>query len=222
MSKWAVAFRINLVWTAAALLLAAAATAAWTNSWTVAPRAPVLPPPSRTVQSGHLAFGPVRPARSLPSTPVLLDSGETRELRSLVAGHWTLVQLIFTGCSTTCPIQGAIFAKTQLDFMAAGLDAQFLSISIDPLGDDANSMTKWLESFGGHPGWRAVVLPFEGLGPLLDVLGGRGKGVDVHDARVYLVDPHGNLRYVTEELPNPLSLLNLVKAAQADSVATTQ
>lgn len=221
MSKWAVGYRINPVQIVAALLLTAA-TAPWTNSWIVTPRSPVLPRPFGTVQSGHLAFGPVRPARSLPSTPVLLNSGETRELGSLVAGRWTLVQLIFTGCSTTCPIQGAIFAKTQADFMAAGLDAQFLSISIDPLGDDANSLTKWLESLGSLPGWRAVVPPLESLGPLLDVLGGRGKGVDVHNARVYLLDPHGNLRYVTEELPSPLSLLNLMRAAQADTVAITQ
>jgi protein SCO1 len=215
MSKWTSGRRIHHVWIAAALL-AAAAAATLSSSWNTGSRSPVLPP-AGTAESGRHSSGAIRPARPLPPTTVLLDSGETGEFKSLLADRWTLAQLIFTGCSTTCPIQGAIFSKAQADLKAASVDAQLLSISIDPLGDDAKSLTKWLDSFGRGPGWRAVVPPLDSLGPLLDVLGGRGKGVDVHDARVYLIDPNGDLRYITEEMPSSLLLVNLVKAAQTKS-----
>jgi protein SCO1 len=203
-----------------ALLLVTAAVV-WTSSWNAVSRLPVLPPAGAVVVSGHRVSGPVLPPRRMPAMTVVLDNGETVELKSLFAGHWTLAQLIFTGCSTTCPIQGAVFSKTQAELKAANVDAQLLSISIDPLGDDAKSLTNWLDSFDRGPGWRAVIPPYDNLGPLLDILGGRGKGIDVHDARAYLVDPKGDLRFITEELPSTQLLVNLVKKAQAATAITT-
>lgn len=220
MSNLLIRHRLHFVWLIP-LLLATVMAVAWNGWWTAVSRLPVLPP-VETVISGHRTSGPVLPPRPLPSMTVRLDNGESNELKSLLAGHWTLVQLMFTGCSTTCPIQGAVFSKVQDELKAANLDAQLLSISIDPLGDDPKALTKWLDSFGHGPSWRAAIPPNEGLGPLLDNLGGRGKGVDIHDARAYLIDPDGNLRFITVELPSSELLVNLVKTAQTKITTTTQ
>jgi protein SCO1/2 len=209
-------YRVRQMLILAVLLLAA--ITAWTGSWNAVSRSPVLPP-AGTVQTGHKSSGAVRPPRPLPPMTVLLNNSETSELKSLLAGRWTLAQLIFTGCSTTCPIQGAIFSKAQADMKAADLDVEFLSISIDPFGDDAKALTKWLDSFGGGPRWRAAVPTFDNLGPLLDALGGRGKGVDIHDARVYLIGPDGHLQYITEEMPGSPLLVSLVRSVQAGAIS---
>ena len=201
----------------AAIAVIAIGGAAWINFPTAGTPYPVLPE-TKTAESSHRKSGMVLPERALPAMTVVLDDGSTRELSSVLAGKWTLIQFIFTGCSTTCPIQGAIFAQAQSGFAAAGIDAQLLSISIDPLGDDAAALNGWLEKFGRGPGWRAAIPPLDGLGPLLDVLGGRSKGVDVHEARAYLIGPDGKLHFITEEMPNPGFLVQLVKEGRQRAV----
>jgi protein SCO1/2 len=60
------------------------------------------------------------------------------------------------------------------------------------------------------------------LGSLLDALGGRGKGIDIHDARAYLIGPDGALHYITGELPSPKLLVEIVKAAEAKEAKAGQ
>jgi protein SCO1/2 len=203
------------------VLVTAAVIAIGGVAWSFFPSAktpyPVLPD-IKTVESSHRKTGMVLPERTLPGVTVILDDGSSRELSSLLAGKWTLIQFIFTGCSTTCPVQGAIFAKAQSEFTAAGIEVQLLSISIDPLGDDAAALKGWLDKFGRGPGWSAAIPPLDGLGPLLDVLGGRSNGIDVHDARVYLIGPNGKLLFITEEMPNPGFLVQLVKEGRERAV----
>lgn len=174
---------------------------------------PVLPEPG-TVEKKHDRIGPVRPVRALPPMTVVLEDGRPAELNSVLAGHWTLAQFMFTGCSTTCPIQGAIFARTQAELKAAGIEARLLSISIDPLGDTPAALTKWLDDFGGQAGWQAAIPPLASLGPLLDAMGGRSEGVDIHTASVYLIGPDAKLYYITEDMPNPGFLVKLVMESQ--------
>ncbi len=174
-------------------------------------------PEVKTAQNFHNRSGPVRPPRPVPDVKITLDDGSETRLPSLLAGHWTIAQFMFTGCSTTCPIQGAIFARTESQLAARNIDAQLLSISIDPLGDDAASLARWLEKLGHGRRWRAAVPPFDDLGLLLDALSGRSKDVDLHEARAFLIDPGGQLVFVTDEMPDPASLVELVSTLQSRS-----
>lgn len=176
---------------------------------------PTLPPVAAAPPETHLPFGPIRPPRALPSVVLRVDDGAATTLAALTQGRYTLAQLMFTGCSVTCPIQGAIFKATQAELTAEGVDAQLLSISVDVVGDAPDALARWLRGFEARTGWRAAVPSPEGLGPLIDALNGRGSGPDVHDARVYLIAPSGKLIFVTEDMPSPRYLAKLVRDAAA-------
>ncbi|WP_020186533.1 SCO family protein [Methylopila sp. 73B] len=176
---------------------------------------PTLPAVVSAPQETHLPFGPIRPPRAMPAVALTGDDGVATTLAALTHGRYTLLQLMFTGCSVTCPIQGAIFKAVQAALAAEGVEAQLLSVSIDAVGDTPDALARWLSGFDARTGWRAVVPSPEGVGPLVDALNGRGSGPDVHDARVYLLAPSGKLIFVTEEMPSPRYLVKLLRDAAA-------
>lgn len=153
------------------------------------------PPPS------HDPFGPVTPPQPTPRWRLVDERERTLDLASRLRGKVTALQLMFTGCSATCPIQGALFAA-----VAPGLtspDAQLLSVSIDPLSDDPKALRRWLDRFGRHPAWQAARPEVRDVDALLDFLRGRASGVDRHTAQVFLFDRQARLLYRTPDMPSP-------------------
>lgn len=200
-----------------ALLLVAAAVGAAALVGPASTPLPRLPGASASQTSGahSLPFGPVRPPRAMPDVALRLDDGSERRLSELLKGRFTYVQLMFAGCSTTCPLQGAIFAEAKRQLAAGGAEAQLLSISVDALGDGPKELGAWLARFEGGAGWRAGVPTLADLTLLLDALQGRGQDYDLHDARAYMIDPDGRLVFATEDLPAPAALVSLLKEAEA-------
>jgi len=101
-----------------------------------------------------------RPARgkAVSALPLILASGLHADLITLTRDHATAVQLMFTGCGTTCLTQGALFEEVQQRLVARSMEARLLSISIDVLGDDAKTLTAWLRRFNAQPAtWTAGV-----------------------------------------------------------------
>lgn len=165
-------------------------------------------PPSAT---SHDPFGPVVPPLQLPKTRLLTHRGEKVALHSLLEGRITALQLMFTGCSATCPIQGAVFAAAQ-QRLGSSLDAaQWLSISIDPMADDPKALTQWLQGHGARPGWAAAAPEYADLDPLLDALRGRANGPDRHTGAAFILDRRGMLRFRTVDLPAPDHLADIVR-----------
>jgi protein SCO1/2 len=182
------------------------------------PPAAAPPPKLPTVASdagtgGHLPFGPVIPARALPDLTLAMDDGSARRLLDATRGGWTLVQIIFTQCRTSCPLQGAIFQSVQRLLAERGLPAKLLSISVDPARDDASALRNWLGEFDAGPTWRAGTARADDLDKVVAAFFGPERRLDVHDARVYFVDPAGRLAFVTEDLPDPEALARLLRAA---------
>lgn len=209
--------RAGRIAAACALLLAAGGAAVFALRGGASAPLPTLPGAAETrAAGGHdLPFGPVRPARALPDATLRLDDGSERRLSELTTGGFTILQLMFAGCATTCPLQGAIFRDAQVLAAKEGVEARLLSVSVDALGDDPARLSAWLRGVGATAGWRAGVPGLQDLGPLLDALQGRGKDYDVHDARAYLVDPEGRLVFVSEDLPSPAALVSLLRQAAA-------
>jgi len=86
---------------------------------------------------------------------VLLDStGEPVPLRALLdRGIPTLLQFIFTTCTTICPIMGATFAAAQTELDASDGEHQLVSISIDPEHDVPEVMAAYARSLGATGQW---------------------------------------------------------------------
>ncbi|NML16566.1 SCO family protein [Azohydromonas caseinilytica] len=147
----------------------------------------------------HGSMGPVNPPQPALELPLVGEAGERFELRQRLRGRVSAVQLMFTGCSATCPIQGALFAAVAPLLPPAG--AQLLSLSIDPLGDTPAALQAWRARFGAHPAWQAALPRVQDVDRLLDFLRGRARGADRHTAQVYLFDGEARLAWRTVEMP---------------------
>lgn len=138
-----------------------------------------------------------------PATPPrvrLTDAqGVARALPELVSARATAVQLIFTGCSATCPTQGLLFAALATRARVDG--ARWLSISIDALGDDAVALSRWQHKLGAHRSWEAAVPAVKDVEAVASYLRGVPASSNTHTAQVFAFDRAGRLRYRTGDNP---------------------
>jgi protein SCO1 len=166
--------------------------------------------------AAHGSFGPVQPATPAPALPLLDTQGTPTRLGALLQGRVTAVQLMFTGCSATCPIQGAMFSEVQQRLAREDGSLRLLSLSIDPLGDDPKALRDWLHKFSAvSPRWSAALPRGQDVDRLLDFLRGRATGTDRHTAQAFVFDRQARLVYRTEDMPNPVALVELMQRIAA-------
>lgn len=154
--------------------------------------------------SAHGDVGRLDTPVPMPEVRITTADGRRTTLEALLAGRSTALQLMFTGCSATCPIQGAQFAQAALAMRGDDVGArQLVSVSIDALGDTPESLLRWqrrhLDAVPPH--WRAAVPAVADVDRLLDVLQGRSRGPDRHATQVYFFDARARLRVRTVEFP---------------------
>jgi protein SCO1 len=169
--------------------------------------------------SAHFPFGPVVPARPMPAWPLTTHLGQPTTLRALTQGKLTALQLMFTGCSATCPIQGAIFAEAQRQLGTGVSGAQFVSLSIDPLSDTPQALAAWLKNFGAQAGWVAAAPRLNELDALFELLSGprvgKRSGPDPHTGQVYFLNRRGELVYRSADLPPPAQIVQAMRRVDA-------
>jgi protein SCO1/2 len=172
------------------------------------------------VLAGATRVGPARahgglvlPPEAPPAVRLRLQDGRQLAPAALFGGRVTAVQLMFTGCSATCPIQGALFAQAERLLLArrpAVEDLQLVSASIDPLADDPKALAAWLGRFGAGGLWRAAAPAVADLDRWLDFLQGRRAGADRHTTQVYLFDRRGRLALRSVDLPPAAEVVRLM------------
>ncbi len=171
------------------------------------------------VQAAQAHLGPVKPPVPAPDLPLLDHRGQPQQLRQWLTGQVTLVQTVFTACSSVCPVQGALFAQVQqrLGAKPTRKPVLLLSVSVDTLGDTPAALAAWLGRMKAQPGgrWAAALPRPEGVDVLLRALDGAQPlptaSPDVHSDRVYVFDDQAQLRWRSGSLP---SVNELVAAAQ--------
>jgi protein SCO1 len=175
--------------------------------------------PREAARSSHFPFGPVVPARRVEAWPMVTHRGQATDLPALLRGKVSAVQLMFTGCSATCPLQGALFAQAQGLLQGALPTAQFVSISIDPLGDTPTALDAWLRKFGAGPGWTAVLPQVADVAAIIERFGEGGEkrpsGPDPHTGQVYLFDRRAELVLRTPSLPPAEQIVAALRAVAA-------
>lgn len=169
-----------------------------------------------TGAQAHASAGEVDPPLAAPRVQLRTHDGRSLPAAELLRGRVTALQLMFTGCSATCPIQGALFAELQGRMLQdGGAEAghlQLMSASIDPLGDDPRALAQWLHRFGGGKRWLAAVPALQDLDTWVDGLQGRRVGVDRHTTQVFLFDRQARLVLRTVDFPPPPAVLAAMQA----------
>lgn len=165
----------------------------------------------------HALVGAVRPPIAMPAINIVRHDGASVALPTLLHGKATALQFMFTGCSQTCPLQGALFAAVQ-QRLPPDLRGrvQLLSLSIDSLGDDPRALAAWLRQFGAGPDWIAAVPSAAGMDRMRAALQQSKDGRDNHTSQVFLLNREGLLVWATEDLPPVAVVLRqLVNIARA-------
>src|SRR3954454_4038834 len=90
-----------------------------------------------------------------PNVPLTTQDGKVvRFYDDLLKGKAVAVNLIYTRCSASCPLETAKLAQVQrLLGDRVGKDIFFYSISIDPTHDTPAALKAYAEKFHAGPGW---------------------------------------------------------------------
>ena len=156
--------------------------------------------------------GQVRPPIAVPDIRLICHDGKPVTLFGLVNAHATALQLMFTSCTTTCPIQGAIFSRVQKlipDQTVRGI--RLLSVSVDPEHDTPSVLATWLRRFHRRPGWIAAAARIDDLERFRD-FAGRGKNPsDNHTTQTQLFNRKGQLVWRTGELPDAEEIATILQ-----------
>ncbi|MGA9527847.1 MAG: SCO family protein [Terriglobales bacterium] len=160
--------------------------------------------------------GRVNPPRPVPDVPVRTADGASTSLAALLRDHSTALHLVFTECTTTCPIQGAVFQRVQRlipDQIERRI--QLLSLSIDPTTDTPESLKKWLDRFHARPGWIAALPRAEDVAALRTFFNEGGRDISNHTTQVQIVNPRAELIWRTQELPSSDSIAAILGKIKA-------
>jgi len=156
-------------------------------------------------------LGLVDPAIAIPRLTCVCSDGRSTTLLELLNGKTTAVQLMFTGCSAICPMQGALYARIQSYLTdQAKRNIQLLSLSIDPLSDDPKALSGWLKRFDAREGWIAAAPAMAALTQMTTLFNGRAALPDTHSGQVYLVRRDAQLVWRTADLPAPRDVVDLL------------
>lgn len=108
-------------------------------------------------------------ANYFPNVPLTTQDGKTVHLYDdLLRGKSVVVNLIYTHCQDSCPLETARLAQVQhMLGDRVGKDIFFYSISIDPENDTPEALKDYAEKFHAGPGW----LFLTGKKPDIDLIG---------------------------------------------------
>ena len=134
----------------------------------------------------------------------LRDPGGEQVNLSSYRGKVVLLAFVFTTCPGVCPLisKQMEFLQKQLKHEALfGGKVAMLSVTVDPKTDSAEVLSQYAKTFSADPaGWRFLREDSPKLNPVLMAYDEwtklLPKGETDHPARVYLIDPSGNIREI--------------------------
>ncbi len=89
----------------------------------------------------------------VPDVTLTNRYGKPVELAPLIEDHSTVVQFIFTTCTTICPVLTASVRKVREQLAELDPDLRFVSISIDPEQDTPRRLRNYAKRFGASGRW---------------------------------------------------------------------
>ena len=92
-----------------------------------------------------------------PNVELLNRDGNTTNLNQLLdSDQGVVLNFIYTGCTTLCPLMSANFAKIHSKVNLERKNLRLVSISIDPDHDTPQHLTDYWRRFGAGPQWQLL------------------------------------------------------------------
>ena len=136
----------------------------------------------------ELSAAPPNPAREYFTDTILLDQdGRAHRFYSdLIAGRVVIINVIFTGCRSSCPIIMGRLAELQ-DLLGPRMgQIKFLSISVDPVMDTPQALRAYADAFQARPGWHFLTGPQDAVSTVLNRLGDRSAKPEDHSSVIVI------------------------------------
>lgn len=168
--------------------------------------------PRTSAQGVGADHGRVNPPVPVPGVPVRCADGTSRSLADLLRGRSTALHLMYTSCTTVCPIQAAIFERVQLLLPdQTDRNIQLLSLSVDPTTDTPEALQAWLRKVRARAGWIAVAPAMKDLDELLKLFGQGRDAIENHATQVNIINRQGELIWRTLGLPSADSIADILR-----------
>jgi len=108
----------------------------------------------------------------IPDVDVMDQNGNRLKFRTdLIKGKTVAINFIFTTCTAICPPLTATFRRVQQQLQEQKLEAQLISISVDPATDTPERLREFAAKFKAEPGWTFVTGDKAAIDSILQALG---------------------------------------------------
>jgi protein SCO1/2 len=166
--------------------------------------------PAQAAQDQAVSANPTLSVIARAPDFALKDPGGDTVRLAGYRGRVVLLAFVFTSCPGVCPMISQQMAALQGRLKQErlfGSKAAMLSVTVDPDTDTAEVLAEYARTFGADPaGWRFLREEAPRLDPVLKAYdewtkllpsrrGAQRAELD-HPARVYLIDPAGNIREI--------------------------
>jgi protein SCO1/2 len=133
--------------------------------------------------------------------------------RDLVQGKVVAVNFVFTTCTAICPSLTATFRKLQQQLAERKIDAQLISISVDPATDTPERLHAFAEKFKAEPGWTFVTGNSSDIDLLLQQFGVAVANKNDHTPMVLIGNEAAGYWTRAYGLSSPATLVKLITEA---------
>ena len=150
----------------------------------------------------------------IPDVRVYDQNGKQINFYSdLVKGKTVAINFIFTTCTTICPPLTATFRRVQQDMKANRLEAQLISVSVDPTTDTPERLRDFAAKFKAGPGWAFVTGDKSEIDSLLKALGVAVANKNDHTPMILIGNDVANYWTRAYGLSSPTSLVKAISEA---------
>jgi len=149
------------------------------------------------------------------------QSGRSRKLKSdVLADRVTVVNFVYTTCTTICPVSSALFAELQERLGAQlGKEVQLLSISVDPQRDTPSQLRAYASKVGARAGWTWLTGRKDAVDGVLKSFGAYNTRPEDHPPMLMIGDAHSGKWTRLYGFPSVSDVLAEVNQRVADCAA---
>lgn len=177
-----------------------------TRTRTKAPK-PVAP---ETKPSDPSAISSLR----IPDVTIQDQHGKSLNFyRDLVKGKVVAVNFVFTTCTAICPSLTATFRRVQQQLAERKVQAQLISISVDPTTDTPERLHAFAAKFNAEPGWTFVTGATSDIDSILKEFGVAVANKNDHTPMVLIGNDEAGYWTRAYGLSSPTALVKLITEA---------